>query len=541
MAAAHQPSVPWLLVRLKVRLLRNRIRTARGGVVNAVLSAVLGVVVGISAFLLIAASASAHDSRLSRAILVLGSSALLLGWVVFPMITFGADETLDPARLQLLPLRRRPLMTGLLASSFIGFAPAAATLAIAGAVVGYGRGPWVVITALAGVGLLVLCAATARMVTTLLASRLTSRRGRDAMVIIAAFLALSVQGLRFVRFTSIDPELIDRLVNVFRWLPPGMLGHAILDANDGSYALAVVEILAPAALLPVVIAVWAAALDRSLTVVTGGMTVRKRERGPRRTGLALLFDRLPFVTPTAVGAVAARELRYVARDPKRKVVVINSLLLGLGGPLYFALRAGGGLAPGTVLLSSVAGFIALLGSMNQFGFEGGALWLDIVAGNVTHDELLGKNLALAVQVVPVMAIAGVALAIVSGGWLFLPGALVMGLGGLGARLAVANVASVRFPQRLADNRNPFAGGGAGQGCGTSMLITMCLFVQWIVLTPVAIAGVIIALGGAAYTLALAPAVAVYGFMLWKVGLGMASRWAFWRQPELLLAVDPRRG
>ena len=107
------------------------------------------------------------------------------------MITFGTDETLDPARLQLLPLRRRPLMTGLLASSFVGFAPAAVILAVAGAVVGYGLGPSIVITVAAGVVLLVLCAATARMVTTLLASRLTSRRGRDAMVIIASFLALA--------------------------------------------------------------------------------------------------------------------------------------------------------------------------------------------------------------------------------------------------------------------------------------------------------------------------------------------------------------
>ena len=52
---------------------------------------------------------------------------------------------------------------------------------------------------------------------------------------------------------------------------------------------------------------------------------------------------------------------------------------------------------------------------------------------------------------------------------------------------------------------------------------------------------IIALGGAAVHDSRSPAVAVYGYVVWRIGLGMATRWAFWRQPELLLAVDPRRG
>jgi len=39
---------------------------------------------------------------------------LVLGWALLPLLAFGTDETLDPARLQLLPLAKRPLMTGLL-------------------------------------------------------------------------------------------------------------------------------------------------------------------------------------------------------------------------------------------------------------------------------------------------------------------------------------------------------------------------------------------------------------------------------------------
>jgi hypothetical protein len=39
---------------------------------------------------------------------------------------------------------------------------------------------------------------------------------------------------------------------------------------------------------------------------------------------------------------------------------------------------------------------------------------------------------------------------------------------------------------------------------------------------------------------LSPFIALYGYVLWRIGVGMAVRWGFWRQPELLTAVDPRR-
>src|SRR5438128_1746079 len=102
------PPVPLTLVRLKVRLMLNRAKKARGGA--AVLSTVAAVVVGITGFTVAASSSAAHDPRTSRALLVLGSTALVVGWTLFPLVSFGTDETLDPARLVLLPLRRRPLM-----------------------------------------------------------------------------------------------------------------------------------------------------------------------------------------------------------------------------------------------------------------------------------------------------------------------------------------------------------------------------------------------------------------------------------------------
>lgn len=179
--------------------------------------------------------------------------------------------------------------------------------------------------------------------------------------------------------------------------------------------------------------------------------------------------------------------------------------------------------------------------MNQFGFDGGALWLDIVAGNDIHAELLGKNIALAIQVLPVVLLGSVVLAAASGGWVYIPVALVIACAGLGAGLAVANVMSVRVPQRIPETKNPFGGGAGGQGCVTALLLLLGVLAQGVLLTPVVVATSVCVAEAPAALVVVAPACAVYGYVLWRAGIAMAERWAWWRQPELLLAVDPRRG
>jgi hypothetical protein len=178
--------------------------------------------------------------------------------------------------------------------------------------------------------------------------------------------------------------------------------------------------------------------------------------------------------------------------------------------------------------------------MNQFGFDGGALWLDVVAGQVVRTELIGKNVATVVTVVPGIVVAAVVLAVFSGGWLFVPAAVVLGIAGTGVGLSVANVTSVRLPQRLPDSRSPFARGGSGNGCVTAMATLLALLIQGVLLSPVAIATAIAIALYPPLLAVVALAAAGYALLLWRAGLSMAESWAWWRQPELLLAVDPRR-
>jgi ABC-2 type transport system permease protein len=412
----------------------------------------------------------------------------------------------------------------------------AVILTVLGAVVGYSRGFGAVIVVAAMALLLALSAATARTLTTVLASGLTSRRGRDAMIVLVSVLALSFQLLRFLHVSA---DLVARLVDILRWLPPGMLGQAALDARDGRFGVALVQLVPAAILIPLLLRWWASALDRSMTVVSSGQTQRRPRTADRAR--PLVPNALGFLVGHKWGAVTARELRYVVRDPRRKVTLVNSLIIGVGLPVYLAVRSGGGdEGAKAVLVTTVFSYIAVLAASNQFGLDGAAAWMDMVAGDTMPSVLIGKNAAVALEVLPLVAVVGTGLAAFTGGWLYLPAAIVLSLAGLGVGLGTADVVSVSFPFRLPENRSPFAGSGGGQGCSTGLVLLGCALVQNVLLLPVVGAVAVAAFAGTGWLLVVVPVAAAYGVGLWLVGLRLAIALGRQRGPEILVKVDPAR-
>lgn len=68
------------------------------------------------------------------AVATLALAALTLGWAVLPPIAFGVDNTLDPARLALLPLERSQPAAGLLVAGAAGVGAVLTAAIVAGAV-----------------------------------------------------------------------------------------------------------------------------------------------------------------------------------------------------------------------------------------------------------------------------------------------------------------------------------------------------------------------------------------------------------------------
>ncbi len=536
--SARVQSLPRTLVRLKLQLLVNRARSSSQARGQMLAAAAATVVFGGAGAIVGHAVSFITDLDVLRTVLVVGATVLTLGWAVLPLLTFGTDESLDPGRLVLFPLRRTPLMRGLLLASFVGPAPATAVLVVLGTTVGLATKGSGLVAVAAMVLLLLLSAATARTLSTALAASLTSRRGRDITVIVASILALSVQALRFVHFWTISHGTLLTIDSVLRWLPPGMLGQAAFDARTGRLGIALPELVPAAVAIWVLLRVWGRALERSMVSVTDGETSRRRVAAPADS--PLLFRRLGFLAAAPWGAVTAKELRYVAREPRRKVTLVNSVIIGAGVPIWVALRSSGDARSRSVLLATLAGYIAVLGSSNQFGFDGPASWLDVVAGDTMQSVLVGKNVAVLLEIMPIVAVVGTGIAALTGGWSYLPGALLFALAGLGAGLALANNVSVRYPVRLPETRNPFGASAGGQGCVTSVVLGLCALAENLMLVPVLLAGLLVVYAGPAWLLLVGPLSVAYGAILWWGGLRLAVGWGNAHRPEILTRVDPRR-
>ncbi|MGZ4784086.1 MAG: hypothetical protein ACXV5S_00315 [Acidimicrobiales bacterium] len=534
---ATAPDPARTLVRLKLRLIANRARSSKRGVLQLVISILLAVCVGGFGALLAGALASDPDPRVSRTAAVVGATVLTVGWALLPLLSVGSDETLDPGRLVLFPLRRGTLMRGLLGASLVGPAPCAVIAVCLGAAVGFVIvGGWLAVPAFAI--LVVLSAVTARALSTTLAAGLSSRRGRDALIVFASIFFIAVQGVRFIRWDAIGPAGYDRLDTVLRWTPPGMLGQAAFDSSRGHQLLALVQLVPPLVLIPLLVAWWARVLDRSVTHVADGETRPSRSRPS--TELPLLIDALPFLARVPWGGVTAKELRYLGREPRRKVNLVNSIIIGVGLPVWAGLHASGDGRGKAVLLATLGAYIAVLGSSNQFGLDGAAAWLDMVAGRTARTVLIGKNVAVAIVVLPIVVIVGTGVAALTGGWIYLPGAVGFALAGVGAGVATGNVISVRVPLRLPESRSPFAGAGGGQCCSTGLVLTLCLLAQNLLLLPVVGAGLVSLALGPVSLLVTVPLALAYGALLWWGGLTLATTYADDHQPELLALVSPAR-
>ncbi|HEY4376659.1 MAG TPA: hypothetical protein VGM93_05855, partial [Acidimicrobiales bacterium] len=224
---APVPGLTRTLVRLKVRLMINRARSTRGGWFGLVMGAVLGVACSVAGFALAVGIGTASDPRVGRRLLVIGANVLVLGWALFPLATFGADETLDPAKLILYPLERRPLTRGLLVASLVGFVPAAVITTLVGVVISYGDGATFLVAVPAAILAVLLGVVASRSLTTALAAALTSRKARDAAIVIGSLVFIAFQAVRFIRLPVVSGAALDHVVRIMRWTPPGMLGQAV--------------------------------------------------------------------------------------------------------------------------------------------------------------------------------------------------------------------------------------------------------------------------------------------------------------------------
>jgi ABC-2 type transport system permease protein len=523
-----------LFFRLKLTLLRNGLRSnwrRRLGI-------------GFSAFAwfwLVAATLAVLLASRSQALVVpLVFDSFFLGWLFLPLLGMGTDETLDPSRLALLPLEGPALMRGLLTASLVGLGPVATLIALSGALIRSGPGVAgsIVVGAAVAVELLA-CVVGSRAMTTLFSGVLRSRRGRDLLVFVVA-----VAGIVPALAGQIVPRLLvsrnHRTVTLgpvgraLSWLPSGWLAQAALQARAGHLPVAVAELAAGVAAVAAGLWVWAWALQRALTT-SEPASGRQGRKGKGQKGRSLFSPPLSFLPRTRTGVMAAKELRYMWRDPRRRASLLSVVIL-LAFPVAGILM--GRTHPRQLVLLAGAGTLVLcLQAVNQFGLDGPAFWMNVAAGGDPAADLRGKNLAIGVLGAVLVAVEAVGLAALSGGWTYLPAAVFLGAAAMGVALGVANQASVLAPYPVTDTATNLWGNNAG--CLTALTGLLAMAVTGLLLGPIVAAVAVSLAVWRAGLIAVAAGAALYGYLLWRLGCRLAGTRLRNRQIEVLQAVSAR--
>ncbi|MFD3519407.1 transporter [Streptomyces sp. NPDC058653] len=521
-----------VFVRLKLSLLRNGLRQSTGRTAAYVASVVFALLIAAGQLLGLVLLRGNDDAA---TLVVVLTALMALGWAMLPLFFPSGDETLDPSRLVMLPLRPQALIGALLAASLVGIGPLFTLCLVLGSAIAVAHGAAAVVVSVLVVPLaLLVCVALSRAVAAANIRLLTSRKGRDLALLSGLVIAV---GIQFVNFgvqrlgEAGGLSALEPVADVLRWLPPASAIGAVDSVSEGAYGRAVPQLLLSLAALAALLYWWRRSLVRLMTAPDGS-TITASAGPARKESGSGLGGLLP---DGRTGAVMLRSLRYVWRDPKTKAAWVTSLAVGLIVPLVNALQGNG-----SIYLSCFAAGMLGIQMYNQFGQDTSAFWMVALTISSTRDaylELRARAYALLVITLPYSALVTVLTAGLLGDWQALPEALGLSFALLGAMMATGALASARFPYSIPQD-SAYKNVAPGQAGLAWISILGGMVAGALLCAPVI--GLTIALhvsGANAWTWLLLPVGTAYGAGIAWAGVRLAAPRTASNLPEILTAVS----
>jgi ABC-2 type transport system permease protein len=484
-------------------------------------------------------------------VLYLVLTAILLVWIVLPLMEFTANEGLDASKLVLFPLTRTELMASLIFSTLLDIPTIGLVIVLVAVIVGWAVS--VPVTILACVTMLIFyiqVVGLSQLVLALFLRILQGRRFRDlSIIIIAVFTSSCYLIQQFVLGGTRLLHLYDNLKSAsfspfLKWLPSGFAASSITQAIQGNWGASIATLALLLVTSVLTLYLWQFVLQRSLSASEVGASARarRRQKAPVVTttvqpaGVSI-WERL---IPAQVSALAAKELKYYWRDPQLKAMMFQSVIyvaIFLVAPLLNPNPSSFG-GTGYVLLITPAVVIlfVLTLSLNTLGLERQSLTTLFLFPVAPQRILWGKNLAVATFGIGELVVLIVAGAFFTHAWSFVLPVLIGGLAGMGVALACGNITSVYFPQYMRQMQRGFRASGqtSQAGCLRALMSFAMLIVAGILLIPVALAlGLPLIFNSEWIWLITMPLSLIYGIAFHQVATRFVAPRMLERAPEIL--------
>lgn len=524
------------LLRLKLTLLRNSLKRSPWQLVGLILAALYGLGVLVLLLVGLAFAGSVGDTQTVGTAVILAGSALLVGWLVVPVLASGLDMTLDPARFTTYSIPMKSLLTGLALSSFLGVPGAVTLIAAVGTAVAWWRHPLAAVAAVICGALGALsCIVASRAITAASTSLASSRRFKDAsgiMVLIPLmFLGPIIGGLSagLENFAEFLPSLAQTL----SWTPLGAVWAVPASVAAGAWGMAGLQFLIALATVALLTWAWQWCLARALvTPAFSGSAKRK----PGKLGFFASFPQ----TPT--GAVAARCLTYWIRDPRYSAGLVVAPLLPL--VMVFAGSQAGGLeAIGPILGygGALATFLIAWSISADISYDSTAFALHLATGVSGQADRTGRAWAAGILALPMGALFVVVGAVVSGDWGSSGGMLGLVLAATGSGLGLASILSSRFTMNVPLPGESPMKSKPGNNFATVMVQFGGFAAAGVLIIPVAVLVIIGAVtDNVLFSWLALVAGLVLGAVYTVVGIRLGATQYNRRAPELLQAVSVDR-
>jgi len=470
-----------------------------------------------------------------------GALVAWLAWSTLPVMLFPVDETLDPAKFALLPVKMRTMIAGLIGAGVVTppiLVPLAILVVNLSLFITPASTPIAIVGSLLLLAHLVIGTQAFSAVVTLI---LRSKRGRDFAFGIIALIGFGGFGLqqtiaRAIGEFGLEGAAIEYPLSSISWLLPTVSAqHAIVASSTGDFGRALLALAVATGWIFVLGYFWSLAIRRLVTVPEAPI----KEGKNRSWRLSKPFGW------SVIGIIASKELRFYWRDPRMRMVWTGGVvLLGLlGASMFFGsaqLSPLEGSAEFTLTAPAVVLFIGLPIALNQFGWERRAASYLFALPIRPAQLLIGKNVATAIALATEAMVLAFIFATVTNGWRFMIYIPPLLATAIMCQLAIGNFVSVVTPLRLPPPGGDLFAQASEQGClalGSQMVAFALIGVLMI---PPATAFTLITVFGVTalhWQLSF-----VIGSLVWGAGFYIAGTWVSARLlarrlPEIVTAVE----
>lgn len=549
----------WLKLRLMWRTYRRHLSAAVGALLAVVFFLPIAVGVAFGCFMGFRTLEPHMAEHLLRGVLL----GAYLMWLFSPLLGYELTEEYDLSKLFLYPISPRLITSGAILGSLLDLGVLLLLPTLSVALIAFTKSAIAFPIVLLAIGLFLFhTLALSQSINLVSAGVLRSRRARDLMVVLfpllmTAFYLVS-QILPRLHRVNWSRVLDSRAWDLVSYLPSGLAARAVAGAARGDFgpALAFLLVLTIVSLSTLYLASWL--VQHIYAGEVASTPIRRRAARKARAAppppliplaaVPVRRARFGFQLPPAIEAVAAKEFRYLLRDPYFKhslmmaVYMLVVVIIVLISPRTWRPEAPRDL--GQMLLWGATAMMLFMEApiaFNIFGTEGPAASLLFLFPCARRHILVGKNLVLFTALSTVNIIFALVLSVLARRPQLLP-ALILWLElAIIMLVSCGNLISIWFPVRIVMRGWSIRRQSASRGLTYRLLHLAIAAVAGCLSTPLLAAVILPIYWISRFWLALTlPLALAYACTCYLASLHFAARALAQREIEIADALRPER-